>query len=244
MVETADPNKKHYFKQVGSPRTIKQILKKVVEEKETAQLWTQGNEQSSENYRIEGVEGDATLILKSEGSFWTQFSASPLASTYVMFRTTLDKMQYFCSGTLEFDKPRRLHLLPLDTSKFFQCQQRGMYRLTADNKTKIKLVLDNRTYACYDISGGGISFFARGLEQDRYSKGKIFKNGVVKLNDKTLNIPYLVIINVLEYKDNQAVGKIKVCIQFKDVDEEVTLDLCKYINTLARDRDQGKPIGD
>ncbi|MEI8346088.1 MAG: PilZ domain-containing protein [Pseudomonadota bacterium] len=242
MVETADPNKKHYFKQLNSPRAVKEILTVLAKEKEVCTLWLQGQEkESTENFKIVELHNEYTLILQQEGSFWKKLFSSSLTNKSVLLRITYDKYQYFGSGILSFDNSNRQHFITPELDKFFQCQQRGTYRLGADNTTKIKLTVQNRTYLCSDVSGGGISFFARNQEKERYPKGAIFRDCVVKLNDKTFLIPYSAVVAIAEYKDNQATGKIKVAMQFKELAEELMNSLCQYINTLARDREAGRP---
>ncbi len=231
-----DANKKHYFSMVNDRAKITELLTAMAKQLIEVVLWKQGQEpEEAEKFQVANYS-DASKILTIKGkSLLTKFMASTLCNEEtVLVKGTLDKLQYFGSGKLEFDKNTTDHHFQL-TGSLFVSQQRTNYRLQANRNVRIQFKIDNEVFDGLDISAGGTSFISRPEDQERFAKGKFFENCTLRVNRVDFTIPQVKVAGNWPVKDDEDnVTGFGLGIQFINLPAQLDEDLCRHINSEAR----------
>lgn len=233
---TTDANKKHYFSVLGDQGKIKEILEQIDNDSSEVVLWKQGQTpEEAETFQKAGHDsGKLTLTLKAKGLMAKFKTSSLVKEEIVLFKGIVDKTQYFCTGTLDYDKATANYTFKF-TGDFYFSEQRTNYRLVSGRHAVIQFKIDDEVFDCQDISAGGTSFVTAPSNMNRFVKGKVFENCTLRLNREQFIIPQTKIASIWELKDSEEnVIKIGIGIQFVDLTPRLDEDLCKHINSEAR----------
>ncbi len=233
---SVDANKKHYFSVLNDRPKVKELMSQIAKDPADIILWKQGQTpEEAETYQTLSYDASSgALTLKAKGILAKFKTSSLVEEKIVLFKGTVEKMQYFSTGCLEYDKATATYTFKL-TGDFYASQQRSNYRLKAGKHIVIQFKMDDEVFDCQDISAGGTSFVTDVSNKDRFIKGKIFEGCVLRLNREQFQIPQVKVAGTWDIKDDEEnLINIGLGIQFINVTSKLDEDLCRHINSEAR----------
>lgn len=236
MTKQKDPNKKHYFdkvskeEQVGAFETMNKAGVEVT-------VWCKGeNEDQAENFEILTYDKDNGLFkLESKGGFLQKLTGSPHANKDILVKIPFNKVHYFTSTHLYYDKITKEYSFKLEETVYIS-RQRSNYRLMANQYNKIQFKIDDAVFDALDISAGGTSIVVPEEQKDQYPKGQIFEDCTLRFNRENFNIKNARIAGAWERKnkDGDLLPEVKLGIAFENLPADVEEALFKHINSEAR----------
>jgi hypothetical protein len=237
-----DPNKKYYFETV-KPDQLSELMNAFQKSNAFVELWLKGNEDRAEAFDIIEVDSKLSrLYLKLQGNFLARFSGSLLLDQEILLKVTVDSLIYFTSGVFQEDEEKKLPYFDFKQTIYIS-QQRQNYRLTADKNNSIQLKIDDRIFDGLDISAGGSSFLIPESIETEFPMGHIFKNVILRFNNKNFNIMEVKVAKTWINCDRKGpTGEVKVGLQFIKFSEKIEPELFKHINTEARAEEMRKMI--
>lgn len=231
-----DANKKHYFSMLSDRTKLGEIFSAMKKQEIEIVLWKQGQTpEEAEKFQVLDYQEQSKMFTIKGKSLLTKFIACALCKEEtVLFKGTVDKLQYFSSGKLEYDKATTNHQFQI-TGPVFVSQQRSNYRLQASKTVRIQFKIDNEVFDGLDISAGGTSFIAKPEDKERFAKGKFFENCTLRVGRVDFTIPQVKVAGTWPVKDDEDnVTGLGLGIQFLNLPAQLDEDLCRHINSEAR----------
>lgn len=241
-----EDNKKFYFTPIRSEDRLI-ALKDLALKKETLTLWKKGDEKKSDQFEIiELNESTGTFTLqRKESSFLeriaTQDAPFAMGDELVLFKSPLKRFQYFSSGRIRFDEPKKLYFLKVDHD-MYRAEQRQDFRLDANEFNTIQFVVEERIYRAVDASAGGTCIGIMSQEKGLFIKDTLFPNCHLSINGKRFKIAEAKVVKVWEAdimnNEKRMVKGYKVGLQFSGMNEKEREDLCRHVIGEARKEDE------
>jgi len=236
MVETKDPNQRHYFTSV--PREeIDKIFAEIAERKMEVHLWKKGQtEDDIEVFEAFVYEaGMRKLKLKKKAGLLKLLAASPLLNDFVYMKVPMGKNNYLATSTLVKDLETKEYMVILGTD-IFNAQQRSNYRLHASTNIQIQIKLGEKVYEALDISAGGTSIKIPIADKEIFNKGTVVKDAVLRFCKKNYLINEVTVAAVFEQKDasGKVLPELRLGLQFTRVGKEIEENLVQHVNIEAR----------
>lgn len=239
MIQTKDPNKKHYF-QVAADDEFTQCMLMQCSSEDSSHLtvWEKGeNEEEAETYEaIEYIAHSKIIKLRPMGKLMTKITGSTKASKQVLVRIPVDdKINYFTGGFLKFHPEDLSYSIEIQ-QEIYKSQARGNFRLNSSEVIPIQFKIDEQIFDSLDVSISGTSFILEASEAERFSKGNLFKDCTLRFDRKNYHIPIAQIVAHIPMSD----GRIKFGVSFKDVPKKTEDELYIKISTEARGEEMKK----
>lgn len=243
-----EDNKKFYFTPIRSEDRLL-ALKDLAEKKTTLTLWKKGDEKKSEQFDITELnETTGTFTLqRKEAGFLERIAKQDLpfaaSDELILFKSPLNRFQYFSSGRIRFDETTKLYYLKVDHD-MYRAEQRQDYRLDSNEYNTLQFVVEDRIYRAVDASAGGTCIGIMAQEKALFIKDTIFPNAFISINGKRFKIGEAKVVKVWEadvtMPDKRMVKGYKVGIQFAGMSEKEKDDLCRHVIAEARKEEQAR----
>ena len=243
-----EDNEKFYFTPIRSEDRVV-ALNDLAQRKETLTLWKKGDEKKSEQFEIiELNESTGTFTLtRKESSFLERIASqdAPFAGSdeLILFKSPLNRYQYFSSGRIRFDETKKQYFLKVDHD-MYRAEQRQDFRLDGNEFNTIQLAVEERIFRAIDASAGGACIGIMPQEKGLFIKDTIFPNCHISINGKRFKIAEAKVVKIWEADimntDKRMVKGYKVGIQFGGLNEKEKDELCRHVITEARKEDQAR----
>ncbi len=234
MAISDDPNQRHYFKECN-PEEFDSFCNKLSAHAAEINLWAKGRpEQDVETFDIQSIK-ERELALKPKGGLLKKIMSSNLINKDVCLKFDNQKINYFTTGILRFDKETRTYLFKLGEMVYIS-QQRSNYRLSASHIIKIQIKIEGEVFDGLDISAGGTSILVDNDRLDEFSKGRILENCVLRFMRQKFTITQAKVVRTWEKNDEQGnpYERVKVGLSFINMPKDTEEELFKQINAEAR----------
>lgn len=245
MTNKKDPNKRHYFQLATHDEFTESVrMQCSLDDAPHITIWEKGeSEESAELYKgIEYYPNPRILKLKATGKLLTKITGSTKAGKQVLVKIPIeDKINYFAGGRFKFDPNEMVYYLEI-TQDIYKSQARGSFRLSSSNVIPIQFKIDNQVFDALDISVSGTSFLIDPIDCERFAKGKLFSECVIRFDRKNYHIP-LVQIAVqmpMKFESDPTLEKFKIGVAFKDLPKKIEDELYIKISTEARGEEMKK----
>lgn len=153
-----DPNQKHYFNPIATPKEQVENLS-AFKKDQVFTLWEEGkSEKNTEEFLLIKFDPEnMTLHLKQNAGLLDKLTGSSLKNKTALFRTSRGSKKYFSKGPFSYSDQHSCYLLKVEPP-IYMAQQRSDYRLEVDPKMmNVKLVWEKSEFQVNDISAGGLS---------------------------------------------------------------------------------------
>lgn len=244
MTNQKDPNKKHYFDLVSKDEQVKSFSSLSKSEVEIT-VWCKGEEEDqAEDFEFISYKPDSGVFtLDYKGGFLSKLAGSSHANKEVLIKIPCGKVHYFTNTFLHFDKITKEYTFKVESDVYIS-RQRTNYRLMANTFNQIQFKIDEEVFDALDISAGGTSFIVSDVHRERFEKGKVFDNCILRFNKMNFNIKKARIAGTWDQMspENNPLHEIKLGIAFEDLPADVEEELFKHINSEARLEEVRKKI--
>lgn len=245
MTDNKDPNKKHYFRPV-TPEDFAQGMALYCnqENTETLTVWEKGeNEEQAEQYvALEYFPQTKIIKMKPSGKLITKITGSQKTGKLVLIKVPIkNTIHYFTGGKLKFHPEDLTYSLEIQQATYIS-QQRGNFRLNASSVIPIQFKIDEQVFDALDLSIGGTSFLIEASDKERFAKGLVFRECILRFDRKNYYIPEAQIAILIPMTDQAGLGngKIKIGISFKNLPKKTEDELYIKISTEARGEEMKK----
>jgi len=241
-----EDNKKFYFTPIKKEDRIL-ALRDLAQKKETLTLWKKSDEKTLAQFEIVALDentGTFTLTRK-EASFLERIgSQDPFAmNDLILFKSPLNRYQYFSSGRMSFDETKKLYFLRIDHD-FYRAEQRQDFRLDSNEYNTIQLVIEDRIYIGIDASAGGTCIGIMLQEKGLFITDGVFQNCHISINGKRFKIAEAQVVKIWDADimstDKRMVKGCKVGLKFSGMNEKEKEEICRHIIGEARKEDQAR----
>lgn len=244
MTNQKDPNKKHYFDLVSKEEQVSSFTS-ISESEVEVTVWCKGEpEEKAENFEVMTYTPEnGIFVLESKGGFLAKLAGSPHANKEILVKIPCGKVHYFTNTFLHLDKITKQYTFKVENDVYIS-RQRTNYRLMANQYNTIQFKIDEEVFDALDISAGGTSFIISSSHQERFAKGKVFSDCVLRFNRMNFDIKNARIAGAWEQKTagGDVLPEIKLGVAFEDIPPDVEEALFKHINGEARMEEVRKKI--
>jgi len=183
------------------------------------------------NYELSKKAGFAYLYLSIDKIYAGIITDSYLGLTVFVKLKFSEENQLFTSGELSWDEAKSSFRL-LAQGRFFITTKRSACRYTTTEVDRIQMSFAGHVFQCYDISSGGFSVLLKKDSVTGLSKGMSFEKGMLKYNLKHFEIPKIVLVNVIENKDQP--DWVRLAFKFEGLKTMIEDSLWVEVNTSVK----------
>lgn len=233
-----DANKKYYFSTASAQEKIS-FLSGACTDKLSAEVWKKGQDKDQvEEFEIISYDKlTHRLSLKFNGGLLSKLTGSKNRDQDVLLKISYGPIYIFTSTILKLDTAKDEYYAIINQD-IYKSQQRTNYRLMANKFVKIQFKISQVVHDALDISAGGTSFLVPASEIEKFKKGAIHEDCIIRLANFNYNIPQAKIAGFWEQEFHDAQGNIvegyKIGIAFVDLPKKTEEELFLSINTEAR----------
>ena len=152
------------------------------------------------NYELSQKSGFTHLYLRIDKIYAGIIKDKYLGLNVFVKLKFSEEHQLFTSGTLSWDEGNNSFRIQVQ-GHFFITTKRSACRYTTTDVDRIQMSFAGHVFECYDISSGGFSVLIKKVSVAGLSKGMSFEKGMLKYNLKHFEIPKIILVNVIENKD-------------------------------------------
>lgn len=233
-----DANKKFYFSVVQDDES-QSFINKAVSEELVAEIWQKGQDKDQvEEFDILSYDPILKKIkLKLRTGLLGKLTGSRNKDSQVLIKISFGSIYIFTSTTLEYDRDDDTYFV-LINQEIYKSQQRSNYRLSANKFIRIQFKIADIVFEALDVSAGGTSFNILPEHEDKFKKGQVYEDCILRLANINYDIPEVKVVGVWENphkdeQDNLINGK-KIGISFVSLPKKTEEALFISINTEAR----------